>query len=335
MQIVLAIFVIAALIQIGTPVDSTIRFRLYKKALHEIMEKNGPFISEYTTTSIGSVDVENISMVDSVLSVYPQSGSYEDFETELKFIEGKGAEVTFNEFQFELSGKVNEQNGLLIGNIEEIFIKLSVKKNDDENKSSSFSTNDLPEFEIDNFDVKFDEDTIKWTVDGEEKTGDDLKAATLKWLDEAIKAQMIVTKYILNLTQQKVAEYVTSSLDMDNFEGTLSFSEITFYDDYLEMSVITSFLVKDEENYNTRETEALAENAGDDVNAAEIVFDENIINTGLYAAFHSDKDFSLRSILRLDDPTNEYGQMFDAVLKTQVVGQAWKEIINEFGEDKK
>jgi HSP20 family molecular chaperone IbpA len=304
---------------------------VYKKALHEILEKNGPFISEYTTTNIGSIEVEDISMKDAVLSVFPQSGSFEDFETFLKFVEGKGAELTFSEFQFDLVGQFGGKTGLLTGKIEEIFIKLNVVKTEKEKESST----DLPEFDIENFEVKFEEDTIKWKIDGEEKTGEALHKATLAWLKNAIKAQMIVAKFVINTAQSKIEDYLTNSINLDDYKGNLSFSEIKFFEDYIEMSLITSLTVEDEDGYKMRVNEALAENAGENENAIEVVFDENIINTGLYAAFHSDGEFGLRKVLRLDEPDNEYASMFEAVLKTQVVGQAWKEIQNEFGENKR
>lgn len=50
--------------------------------------------------------------------------------------------------------------------------------------------------------------------------------------------------------------------------------------------------------------------------------------------FHMDHSVGLRKSLRVDDPSNEYGSMFDNVLMTQVVSQAWKELDSEFGADK-
>lgn len=332
--LLLAILLLAMICQSGA-IDSTIRFRIYRKTLHEILEKNGPFVSEYTTTSLGSVDVGDIAMKDSQLSVFPMSGSYDDFETDLKFIDKEGIELGFNEFQFELKGLVEGKDSTLKGNIERIFIKLAIKKSEKKEGTLSFSSSDLPEFDIQNLDVEFEKDTIKWIIDGEEKMNDDLLDKTLKWLNSAIEGQMIAAKYIINSAQQKLADYITQNVDMETYKGKLSFSEITFYEDYAQMSIISSFDVTEEGSYKVRETEPLAENAGDSINAVELVFDENIINTGLYAAFHSDTDFSLRKILRIDEAENEYAQMFDSVLKTQVVGQAWSQIEQEFGKDKR
>lgn len=317
-------------------IDSTIRFRIYKKTLHEILEKNGPFVSEYTNSHLGSVDVADIAMKDSVLSIFPQSGSYDEFETDLKFIDREGIELGFNEFQFELKGLVEGKDSTLKGNIERIFIKLAVKKSEKkEGGVLSFSSKDLPEFDIQNLDVEFEKESIKWIIDGQEKMDNDLLNKTLKWLNQAIEGQMIAAKFIINSAQRKLADYITQNVDMETYKGKLSFSEIAFFEDYAEMSIISSFDVAEEGSYKVRETEALAENAGDKINAVEVVFDENIINTGLYAAFHSDADFSLRKILRVEEPENEYAKMFDTVLKTQVVGQGWNQIEEEFGKDKR
>lgn len=331
----LAFLFVVLLFSQSYAIDSKIRFRIYKKTLHEMLEKNGPFISEYTTASLGTVDISDISMKDTVLSIFPQSGSYEDFETDLKFVEKEGIEVGLNEFQFELKGKVDEKDATLTGKIERIFIKLSIKKAEEGSSIFSFSASNLPQFEIDNLDVEFEKDTIKWNIGGEEKIDDDLLEKTLTWLNATIEGQMIAAKFILNGAQQKLAEYITQNVDMNTYKGKISFSEITFYGEYAEMSIITSYDLENEGGYKVRDTEPIAELAGDDSNAIELVFDENIINTGLYAAFHADSDFSLRKILRIEEPDNEYAQMFDTVLQTHVVGQAWKEIEKEFGKDKK
>ena len=336
-SVLLVVMVIMMLATQSAAIESKIRFRLYRKTLHELLEKNGPFISEYTSTSLGSVDVADIAMKDSTLSVKPQSGTYDDFEADLKFVEGEGAELSFNEFQFELDGKVEDKDASLTGNIDKIFIKFSIKGKEGAEKvtgSESFEVSALPEFNIEKIDVDFEKESIKWIIDGEEKQEEGLAEKTVDWLNQAIEGQMLVLKYILNVSQQKLAEYIKQNVDMNNYKGKLSFSAISFYEDYVEMGVITSFETQEGE-YKIRETDTLAREAGDDMNAVEIVFDENIINTGLYAAFHSDSDFSLRSILRADDPENEYSQMFAGILKTQVVGQAWKEIEKEFGSDKR
>jgi hypothetical protein len=330
----IAIAVLLALSVLTFAIDSKIRIRIYRKTLHEVIEKNGLLISDYASTDLGTIDISKLTVKDAVLSLQPQSGSWDDFEIDLKFIEGKGFHLALNDFSYTLTGKVNSKDATLAGNLDKISFDLEIK-NSEHKDDGLFSADNLPQFDISNYKADFDQKSIKWDIEGDQKLEDDLSQKTHEWLNAALEGQVIAAKFILNNGQKYIAEYLASSIDSSTFEGSLSFSEVKFFDDYAELGLVTSFDIQGGEDYEVRDVDGKAELAGDDRNAIEIVLDENMINSGLHTAFHHDSDFSLRSILRTDSDDNEYAATFDALLMTSVIAQGWKEIELEFGEDKK
>ena len=140
---------------------------------------------------------------------------------------------------------------------------------------------------------------------------------------------------VVNKAQTLIAEYLASTVDPETFQGSISFSNIIFHSEYLELGVISSFKDNEEEEYKDRTQKILPEVTDEEGTAVEILFDENIINTGLHSAFHTDGEFTLRDVLGTEDPDNEYSEMFKAVLLTNVVGQGWKEIETEYGRDRR
>jgi hypothetical protein len=334
----LFLLLLVALAAATPTLDSTVRFRIYRKTLHEVLEKNGKFISEFTTTDLGTVDIGDFTVNDAKLTVLPQSGTFEDFEADLKFLAGKGIHLSLNEFKFELLGTQEGKPVTLTGNLDKISLNLLVKNSekDSSTKSSSiFDANSIPQFELEDFEAEFEEGSIKWKIDGTASDDQELIKNTRVWLDAAIKGQMIAAKIIVNSAQRYISDYLTSNLNEDTFQGSVSIDALTFTEEYAELGFVSSFDIHEGETKNIRDVDSFASEAQDDSNAIEIVFDENLINAALHSAFHSDASFSLRKTLRLEDPENEYAQMFDAILVTNVISQAWKELETEFGADKK
>lgn len=330
----LTIAVLLALSLCTLAIDSKIRIRAYRKILNEVIEKNGHFISEYAKTNLGSIDISKFTVKDAELALQPQSGTWDEFEVDLKFIEGKGFHLALNDFSYKLTGQVNKDDATLTGNLDKISFDLSIT-NTENKEGSLFSADNLPQFDIGNYVAEFDKKSIKWDIQNQENLSEDLEEKTFEWLNAALEGQVIAAKIILNNAQKYIAEYLASNIDSSTFEGSLSFSELKVFSDYAELGLLTSFDLSGHEEYEVRDVDSKAEEAGDDRNAIEVVFDENMINSGLHTAFHQDSEFSLRSILRVDDPENEYAATFDALLMTNIVSQGWKEIEKEFGKEKK
>lgn len=146
---------------------------------------------------------------------------------------------------------------------------------------------------------------------------------------------MAVVKMIVNSAQSYIADYLSSTVDQETFKGKISFSSITFHEEFAELGVISRFDEVENEHYEGTEAKDLPKYNWDDQTAVEILFDENIINSALHSAFHNDGEFGLRDLLSIKDPNNQYSKMFDAVLVTNVISQAWKEIETEYGKNKK
>ena len=334
--VAITLCMILMLSSLGLAIDSKINFRIYKKTLEEVLEKNAIFLSEYTSTPLGTADIDDISVKDATLTILPDVKDLEDLETKIKFVKGEGLELTLSDCKFSLTGKVADKPATLRGTADSLFFKLAVKNSEAKaDRTVTFDASTLPKFDIENFDAKIDKDSLKWTFEGDVKESDGLKEETFTWIGATLKGQMVGLKLLANSAQQYIADYIESTVDPESFDGKISFSGIEFFDKYAELGVLTSYSSEDDEDHKASPSKELPEGSEDSDNAVEILFDENIINSGLHSAFHGDGEFALRSLLRIDDTDNEYGAMFDAMLVTNVVGQAWKEIEEEFGKDKK
>ena len=123
------------------------------------------------------------------------------------------------------------------------------------------------------------------------------------------------------------------NLSGDN-SNSFSFSGVDFYDEYLEIAIESKVEIEKSDESLFRTSEEGVKSVGDKINALEMIFDENLINFWSYSLFQSDKSIGLRKVLRTEDKSNEYASVFDNILMTQVVSQAWNEMETEFGKDK-
>lgn len=320
------ILAMAAFIQ---AIDSQVSFRIYRKTLQEIIDKNAPLVSDYLVADLGTVDVGDLTIENAKLHVYTEEA---EFESQVKFLANQGLSLKINDLLFQLTGTSDGKEATLKGDVESLALTLSVKNSGKEkDPNARFDANTLPEFSILDHSANINGDSFVWTIGGEERKDDALNAATSAWINAAIQTNMAVIKVLANSAQTYIADYLSNTIDPETFQGKISFSEIEFHDEYAELGVISSF-DSDEEGTPSK---ALPEVTGDENPAVQILFDENIINAGLHSSFHEDGEFTLRDVLQIDDPTNEYADMFKAILMTQVVGQAWAEIESEYGSEKK
>ncbi|CAI2364693.1 unnamed protein product [Moneuplotes crassus] len=314
-------------------IDSQINFRIYRKTLQDIVDKNAPLISDYTKADLGTVDIGDITVEDAMLNIFTEEN---EFESSIKFIADEGFQLSIDDLLFELTGKVDGKDSVLRGDVESLFVKLSVKNSEKERDTSvRFDAGSLPQLDISDYSVKTKSETFKWTIGGEEKNDASLIKATSVWIDAAIQANMGMIKIIVNSAQTYVADYLTSTVDEDTFRGSLSFTKIIFNEEYAQLGLTSSFKDEGDEHFVERSDKDLPEVTDDENAAVQILFDENIINSGLHSAFHADGEFGLRDILGTEDPDNEYADMFKAVLLTNVIGQGWKEIQDEYGGSKR
>lgn len=314
-------------------IDSQINFRIYRKTVQEVLRKNAPIITKYTSASLGTVDIADLTIENTILSIVPES---EEIENKMNFVKNEGLEVTLEDLKFELTGTSEGSPVSLTGDVETLFFSLSIKNSEGEKNSDLlFDPESLPQFNIEKYEHKIDKSTFKWNINGEHNTDEKLLKATEEWIDAAIEGNMAVVKMIVNSAQSYIADYLSSTVDPETFKGKISFSSIIFHEEFAELGVISKFDEVENEHYEGTEAKDLPKYNGDDQTAVEILFDENIINSGLHSAFHNDGEFGLRDLLSIKDPNNQYSKMFDAVLVTNVISQAWKEIETEYGKNKK
>ena len=67
--------------------------------------------------------------------------------------------------------------------------------------------------------------------------------------------------------------------------------------------------------------------------AFEIMIEENFINGLLASLYFTDYSFKLREMFGAAKGTHEYSDAISMILSTKVLGQAWSQMITEFGED--
>ena len=317
--------------------SSKTRVRLYRKTIHEIIEKNGAFIADFASMELGSTQIGDKNIDDTLISIAPHGDENEELETELKFIEGTGIELTLNDFKINIKGKVEDKDLEINGDIESIFFRVVANKKKEEIKSESslFDFSSIPQFDIDDHKIKFNENSIKWTLSGHQLDDPNLTLQTVEWLNLSIKAQLNALKILFNASQQRLASYISEKLATSGEHAhSFSLSGVDFFEDYVEVSVESNVAVVEADESMFRTSEEGVKQAGDKINALEVVIDENLVNFWIYSLFQDDNSIGLRKTLRVDDKTNEYASVFDNILMTQVVSQAWNELDAEFGADK-
>ena len=77
-------FILAMFTSESHALTSKTRVRMYRKTLHEIIEKNGAFITDYASNYLGNIDIGDKSIQNAVMSIRPQ-GDEEELDTVLKF----------------------------------------------------------------------------------------------------------------------------------------------------------------------------------------------------------------------------------------------------------
>lgn len=172
-------------------------------------------------------------------------------------------------------------------------------------------------------------------MDGAQHGDSALTQQTVEWLNLSIKAQLNAARILLNAAQKRLASYVSESFAMsgDN-ANSFALSGIDFFEEYIEVAVDSNVAIAQADEALFRTNEDGVKQIGDKINALEVVLDENLLNFWVYSFFQDDKSVGLRQALRVDDETNEYASVFDNILMTKVVSQAWSELEAEFGDDK-
>jgi len=99
-------------------IDSQINFRIYRKTVEEVLRKNAPIITKYTSASLGTVDIADLTIENTILSIVPES---EEIENKMNFVKGEGLEVTLEDLKFELIGTSEGRPVSLTGDVETLF----------------------------------------------------------------------------------------------------------------------------------------------------------------------------------------------------------------------
>jgi len=68
---------------------------------------------------------------------------------------------------------------------------------------------------------------------------------------------MAVVKMIVNSAQSYIADYLSSTVDQETFKGKISFSSITFHEEFAELGVISRFDEVENEHYEGTEAKDL------------------------------------------------------------------------------
>ncbi len=158
----------------------------------------------------------------------------------------------------------------------------------------------------------------------------DLKHKYVQWIKAQLESKFSVLQGLINLMKKEITEYVSKNLDYDQFKGFVGLTAIEFFDEKLELTFTTHFedLGNEPKKFRTVNVNGPRYRQ---TNALEIMIDENVANSILAALYHLDYNFSLRDILGATAGTHEYSTAVQTILTTKVIGQAWSQMIDEFG----
>lgn len=278
--------------------------------------------------------LEDFLIKDAYLRLIPEDSK--ELDAKLQIIEGQGVEISIEEVKFEVAGNVEDGSKMTItGDIESVDIKVVLKSKDGRKEDDRTVQYNIPEFQIQTLTAKSDRDSIRVHLGDNDITTEKLKEVAEFNFNARVEVLSTLINLGLNGVNSQIADYAIENLALGNEHGDAKLSDIKFDTDYIEFGIDTSFEKSNDDDFKFRETSSLTAQAGDKTKALELIVDENIINTGLYTIFKTNQGFSLRKALRIDDPTNEYGSMFDQVLTTTVLSQGWRQMGEEFGDDRK
>lgn len=137
---------------------------------------------------------------------------------------------------------------------------------------------------------------------------------------------------IVNFAKKELADYVSTNLDFGkNIKGSIGLTEFEFLTDHLELEFNAHF---DDIGSEAKRFRKVNLKSDDSQNSAlEIMVEENFINGLLASLYHTDYSFKMRDMFGAASGSHEYSDAISMILSTRIIGQAWSQMIEEFGPD--
>ena len=91
---------------VSGPVDSKLKLKIYRRFLTEILEKNSKLVFEQATgITVPDIDLKGEELLTGVeMKIESDHADSDDFEIDLKLIEGQGIKIEISELSFEVKG---------------------------------------------------------------------------------------------------------------------------------------------------------------------------------------------------------------------------------------
>jgi len=272
---------------------SQFKIHLFRGTLEKIFDQNAYKLKEYFTFPIGRHRIGKYEYTDSILTITPKD-SEKGYLPTIQFNKGEGIEATFTDLHFDGHGTIEQQQGKFFGYINKLKInfRLSPPPND------GHIIDLIPDVRVERVFAEFENENMGIeNIYGETMSNAGIKNHIKEWVRNSIDARSSELNGAFYDLHTVIAEWVESFEDIKNFKGRIRLSVIHFYENYAEIFVRLMF-PKDSESDMVTKTGIFKDQHMPSQEGVEFIFDENVINTILYAIYHLDPSVRVREFLK-------------------------------------
>ena len=264
---------------------------IFRSTIEKFIETNAYVLESHSRFHIGTSRIGNYEVEDAFLTLTP-SVTTKGYVPKLEFIENQGIVVTYSDFHFEGEGKVQRKKAKFYGDIK--TLKCSFRLAPPVNDHHKIDL--VPEFRMESVFIDYEQSTLAIEYEGKKTNSPGIKNHIKDWVKNSIDGQFNLARMFFAAAHNAVANLIESYMDMKFFKGSIRLTKFHFYPDYLDIGFNFEF-----EKYPDSEFISKVGRFNDvhkpNQEGVELIFDENIINTVLYAMYHLDREVSLRTML--------------------------------------
>lgn len=212
--------------------------------------------------------------------------------SKIKFNEGEGIEFIFENLHFDGIGDVDSEKLQFFGDIKTLGINIRfAPPGQDQHKVDL-----IPDLRVERVYADFSDENMGFELYGQNTNSPGIKSHIKEWVRNSIDTHAYKLREAFAILHAQIADMFTAIIDVDNFKGRIRLSKLHFFENYADIGVKFMF-PKDPDSDIISKTGIFKDQHTSSQEGIEVILDENVVNTILYAAYNINSKLSIRDDL--------------------------------------
>lgn len=272
--------------------ESELKIHIFKNTISEFLQNNIQYAASYAKFPIKNSRIGKNEITNVMLTLTAQNNNIQNFVPELLLNQNEGIQAIWKNLTFLGVGESEKQEAKFYGKLKELKINFILTPPVNDNHKIDI----FPAFYVQSVFCDYDDSTITFEFKGMKSYGAGLKTQIKSWVREAIDTQWYLPHDMFETAHHAIANYISSKVELDKFDGKFRLSKMQFYSDHIEFGY--RLLVNEyPDSPMIHKFGPFKDTHEGSEKGIEVLFDENILNSILYLLYQNNFEFSMRDIL--------------------------------------